>query len=223
MGVTDAAEADLWSTRSATESRIPSNFFDDMPWLDTPTDRHTFFIAPPLRPGGLLGGTGAAPKMSRLQALAAARNKKKVEDRKNEEKVEKTEQKLKVMSLEDKRPDGRKENGEPGKRQQDEETADLSKPGDATFDTTPRKRQRVQEKDQPVPKEEIPLNKAQPSAFARTLFGSASAASEPQLQTFAPPYMAYVAPSVITSAFSQPSPDDVVLAAQSKGSRLAQS
>ncbi|UKZ55171.1 hypothetical protein TrVGV298_008988 [Trichoderma virens] len=56
--------------------QISPTFFDDMPWLDIPRDRETVFIEPPLPRGGLMGGTGAAPKVSKLQALAALRKKR---------------------------------------------------------------------------------------------------------------------------------------------------
>ncbi|KAL7622315.1 hypothetical protein AAE478_007819 [Parahypoxylon ruwenzoriense] len=62
-----------------------ASFFNDMPWLNIPKDRETVFIEPPRVRGGLLGGASAPGKISKLQALAAAR-KKKAEDRKTEDK-----------------------------------------------------------------------------------------------------------------------------------------
>ncbi len=67
---------------------------------------------------------------------------------------------------------------------------------------------------------EVPLEapRARPSSLAQTLFGSASERpSRPLTQTFPLPYLA-LAPSCVEDAFAGPSPDDVVLAAQAKGS-----
>jgi elongation factor 1 alpha-like protein len=58
---------------------------------------------------------------------------------------------------------------------------------------------------------------AEPSAFAQTLLGSVAVEPQPPAtKFFALPYMAYC-PS-LADAFAKPSPDDVVLAAQAKGS-----
>jgi elongation factor 1 alpha-like protein len=58
-----------------------------------------------------------------------------------------------------------------------------------------------------------------PSAFAQALLGSAppSSAYLPQM-SYALPYMAFT--SSVADAFSDPSPDDIVLTAQAKGSIL---
>lgn len=77
-----------------------SHFFHDMPWGNIPKHRETTFIPPPMPRGGLLGGSGAPPKMSKLQALAAAR-KKKVEEKNINEKVERTRAKMNELSVED--------------------------------------------------------------------------------------------------------------------------
>lgn len=80
-----------WNNSTYAPSALPpvtssfagthESFFSDMPWLDVPQHRTTTFLEP-IRPrGGLLGGGDGAPKMSKLQALAAAR-KKKTEEKK---------------------------------------------------------------------------------------------------------------------------------------------
>jgi elongation factor 1 alpha-like protein len=52
------------------------DFFKDTPWLNVPIERQSVFIAPPYLRGGLLGGSSdKTPKISKLQALAAARKK----------------------------------------------------------------------------------------------------------------------------------------------------
>src|SRR5277367_4143535 len=53
-----------------------------MRWLQIPSERQTIFVEPPCPRGGLLGGSpDAVPKMSKLQALAAARKKKAQEQK----------------------------------------------------------------------------------------------------------------------------------------------
>lgn len=77
-----------------------SHFFHDMPWGNIPKHRETTFIAPPKRRGGLLGGSGVPPKMSKLQALAAARKKKAEEKKAIEEKAEQTRMQVEDLSME---------------------------------------------------------------------------------------------------------------------------
>jgi elongation factor 1 alpha-like protein len=192
--------------------------FHDLPWGLIPPSRQALFFAPERPKGGLLGGSGAPPKVSKLQALAAAR-KKKAEEKKTAEKIGQAEEKLSGLRLGQKEARG-KENekqraGWPSKRQKVSEPEEPNIP--AQQDQEPR----------PVPADEsdanqeeeevIPVEAAQPSAFAQTLLGSASTPTTPaSLQTFALPYAAF--PSSVADAFSVPSPDDAVLAAQSKGS-----
>ncbi|KAL2264661.1 hypothetical protein VTJ83DRAFT_7171 [Remersonia thermophila] len=83
--LTDAAPPATLGFSSSVGSRCQASsrtgpslahLFHDMPWGNVPAHRSTTFV-PPLTPrGGLLGGSGTAPKMSKLQALAAARKKK---------------------------------------------------------------------------------------------------------------------------------------------------
>lgn len=219
--------------------------FSDMPWLNIPSSRQATFIAPPQLRGGLLGGSEGRPKMSKLQALAAAR-KKRTEEKKDQEKASQAESGLKRLSIAD---DSQKENSKvsqsPAKRQKGEETR-----GSGASTSLPRRgskgavqgRDAVQGREahpaeitdisvnQELPPiarittspEEItvPKTKAPPSAFAQTLFGSTSDsrhANRPQFYSM--PYAS--SSSFLATAFSEPSPDDVVLAAQAKGSNFA--
>ncbi|KAK4160035.1 putative glucose-regulated protein 78 of hsp70 family [Cladorrhinum sp. PSN259] len=84
-----------------------SHYFEDMPWGNIPKHRETIFIPPPTPKGGLLGGSGAAPKMSKLQALAAARKKKAQEKSSSEEQVEDTRTQLKELSMSEDTPPGK--------------------------------------------------------------------------------------------------------------------
>lgn len=191
----------------------------------------------PQRPrGGLLGGSGAPPKLTKLQQLAAAR-KKKQEEKKSEEKTEKTRQKLGGLSVNDstskreKVPSG----AAFGKRQK---LSESSAAGRMPLATAPLEDIRGSSKHEEAAGIEAGSTSnegtrgddeareapklAKPSAFARTLLGSASdAPGRAPMQSFALPYTAYPQPLAYT--FSEPSPDDVVLAAQAKGSILRKS
>lgn len=78
-----------------------SLFFRDMPWGNIPKHRETTFIPPSMPRGGLLGGSGAPPKMSKLQALAAARKKKLEEASAVNNKVDRARADLNELSIED--------------------------------------------------------------------------------------------------------------------------
>ncbi|KAH8195039.1 hypothetical protein TruAng_010794 [Truncatella angustata] len=201
-----------------------AHFFQDMPWLNTPQDRQTTFIEPLYPRGGLLGGSGAPPKMSKLQQLAAER-KKKAEEQKAAQKIKDHEkppvkeatQHLSKLSL--------------SSRAKQKEAASSSASTSLAHEPKPpavpmkRKTDDIVQLDGPPakfpanternPVEDIaPVQPAAPSDFAQALLGSAPPARTPR--TYALPYMSFV--SSVTDAFSGPSPDDVVLTAQAKAS-----
>jgi elongation factor 1 alpha-like protein len=205
-----------------------SHYFRDMPWGNIPKDRETTFV-PPLRPsGGLLGGSSAQPKMSKLQALAAARKKKAEEKSASQDNVEHTRTKMTELSVGDAPsadgkllvPDNEKVplSGPFGKRlKTSESTAEGRSP---VIDSEPTRPELSQPLSGTVkgPNNEPPVEKAQQSAFAQTLFGTPSNIFQRPRQES---YSLYAdLPSSVLDAFSQPSPDDVVLAAQAKGSLL---
>lgn len=193
-----------------------SSFFSDMPWLATPRDRSTDFIEPerPRGSWGLLGGSGAAPaKMSKLQALALAR-KKKAEEAKTQDAgpdMQSISKKVQEFSLTKPQANDSKNTtprlaassgSEPVDStgaQSTQETSPESIPEAAFRETTP------------------PADAAEPSAFALALMGSAPVPSSSRNQ-YPVPYMSFT--TSVADAFSEPSPDDVVLKAQSKGSLL---
>ncbi|ETS78074.1 hypothetical protein PFICI_10136 [Pestalotiopsis fici W106-1] len=225
-------DPDVMAPRRSNRSSF-ADFFHDMPWLNTPQDRQASLIEP-LRPrGGLLGGSGAQPKMSKLQLLAAER-KRKAEEQKAKSaggpkgEVSQTTQNLSKLSL------GSKTRGAPASAS----TATVSPPAEAAITTaTPtiplkRKTSDLVQLDGPPAKassprsedvqmeEATPVEPAEPSAFAQTLLGSVGSASPAHAppRTYALPYMAFISSSSVLDAFSGPSPDDVVLAAQAKAS-----
>ena len=238
------------------ERSFLSALFKDMPWGNIPQERVTVFVEPQRPRGGLLGGSGAAPKLTKLQQLALAR-KKKVEQQSSEEQAEDTREKLGELSM--KEAPSLKENrlsegGGFSKRQKLSDTTAAGRllqrePAATDAEKRPTAIQRrshlrdssgqalssldgAEERApeagspstpfQPLPRSaaDEPSHGAEmagPSDFAQTLFGSPAVEPEPPAnKLFALPYMAYC-PS-LADAFSKPSPDDVVLAAQAKGS-----
>jgi elongation factor 1 alpha-like protein len=198
----------------------------DTPWLNVPEDRQADFIAPLYPLGGLLGGSSdGTPKMSKLQALAAARKKKSQEQKSNG--ASGVEKPMAELSLSD----------------QGKGAADIIEPLTATsavrqplggFPLRKRKNSNPHEKPgKPTPEAErvsnssdnvnialpfLELDLAQPSAFASTMFNPNGRSSPSRtVNRFTLPYTASPTPPA-TNPFAGPSPDDVVIAAQSKGS-----
>lgn len=219
------------------KSQISPTFFDDMPWLDIPKDRETVFIEPPRLPGGLLGGSSSAPKMSKLQALAALR-KKKTEEKKDQEKAIPLANDVTNLSLSD---DTNKENLSLSSKLQSQNIqhnsslaptplAQRDEPPNDIADHSLRDRPSSQiatdcktnddTRSQEEKEESVVGQSHAPSAFARTLFGSVPEADQAHRRdVFAMPYTQ--SSSFLAKVFSEPSPDDIVLAAQSKGSNFA--
>ena len=192
-----------------------------MPWLDTPQDRQAVFIAP-LHPSGLLGGSSeGAPKMSKLQALAAARKKKAQEQKSNGSSgVEKPVADLSLNSSSEKEkgpasPTKSTSRGFPIRKRKD------SNPHEKVTKLTQADRE--PEPPQDVAMEDPALDQAEPSAFANTMFSSSSSPTtkKPRPNSsnlFSLPYNSNTAAPTSAGPFAGPSPDDVVIAAQSKGS-----
>lgn len=205
------------------------SFFDDMPWLGTPQDRQAVFIEPWRPRGGLLGGgTQGTAGMSKLQKLAAARKKKNDEKKENDKtgQVQEGFSKLAISEAsakEDRRPvaslakrqklsSGFRASAQQAHDTPECEVEDLGNQGGKESTVVPS-RHPGDESDQAA---EMAPVRASPSAFARTLFGSAP---EPKTTGWDVLPMPYTSSSSFSAKiFSEPSPDDIVLAAQSKGS-----
>lgn len=223
----------------------PSWHFLGISWSDFPRENTAIFTPPTPRPEGLLGG-GDGPKVSKLQALAAARKKKSEAAKKPEEPEERAQKRLSSLKINDEavaEPIGSDQNS-------------LSKRQKTTRETSPTKRQpmsfaQLKQKerakttssddaqdpsapatsDQSPPLEQTPETNSsedyvvakplQPSAFAQVLCGLTSNSPQPPPRTFALPYMS--SPLYNPAVFDEPSPDDIVLAAQGKGSQFAKS
>lgn len=197
-----------------------------MRWLQIPSERQTIFVEPPYPRGGLLGGSpDAVPKMSKLQALAAAR-KKKAQEQKSSSSMEIVEKPIEELAI-----SHTSENGDKGFSSGAASSA--ARTGPRTYPMRKRKNSSPHRKtSQPVdPVEQtspqpveirIPapyIEQAKPSAFACTMFGNSEPTPihSPPRALFTLPYLANTS-AHSTDAFAGPSPDDVVLAAQSKGS-----
>jgi elongation factor 1 alpha-like protein len=204
---------------------VPADFWNDMQWLHTSHKRQTVFLEPLYPPGGLLGGSpDALPKMSKLQALAAAR-KKKAQEQKSAASIEDVAKPMEGLTSEspeirDKEntseimgsaakntprtyPVRKRKNSSPHRR--------TSQPSDLVQNTSPE----LVEDSLLAPS----IEQAKPSAFASTMFCNNEPTpihSSPKA-LFTLPYSANLS-GHSTDAFTGPSPDDVVLAAQSKGS-----
>lgn len=208
-------------------------FFFDMPWLDVPESRKTVFI-PPERPrGGLLGGGEGEPPMTKLQKLAAAR-KKKSEEKKENSKVKTTEEGLKKLSLSNHEQKDNVNSTLPSPKRQ-KLTAQLDASQNRSLQSSEDQKQALPitsagiaspikpPPTAPSPDEQDVIAappKATPSAFARTLCGPALDHRVNKTPHYYPmPYT--LSPSFSRAAFDEPSPDDIVLAAQAKGSNFA--
>ena len=220
---------------SLDRKAVISAVFRGIQWGNIPKHRDTVFIEPPQPRGGLLGGSAAPPKLSKLQQLAASR-KKKQGDKKAEDKTEKTLQKLDRLSVHD--DPRRKENisasGLFRKKQKLSDSAAAGRmpvttqPGDEGQGLSERQNERHKDsKPQDIGEEttqavllvEEAPEPATPSTFAQTLLGPAlDAPKRSPLESFSFPYTSSLTTQPLADAFSKPSPDDLVLAAQAQGS-----
>lgn len=218
---TGVSQADLSSREPPTHTAA---FFADMPWLNIPEHRKTVFVSPPRIRGGLLGGS-STPKMSKLQALAAARKRKVDEEaalvilpKKDQSSTQETPRK---ESLQVDAQDNRRKDDTPRKKSKNESDQQGEARQDNTRETFPQGSISLPLTDG-ASDEHIEM--AKPSAFAQVLcFGSALATPKAQAPApysahvdILPPWAAFTTPEALREAFEQPSPDDVVLAAQSK-------
>lgn len=195
-----------------------AEFFQDMPWLQAPENRMTTFEEPQHMRGGLLGGSSGSepPKMSKLQALAAARRKKAEEQKGVSSKS--LEMPMTKLKLED--------------QVKSQEAVPLVSKGHRTETQQPQKRKNSAPHEKNIPEFEssspglsfeqnVEQLQAAPSAFANALFSEGPRATSAQSRSmFTLPYVQNIVVEA-TNAFAGPSPDDIVIAAQAKGSNVS--
>lgn len=236
--------ADSRTREQTTQLPPASAFFADMPWQNIPEDRRTTFVKPPRQRGGLLGGASTAPKSSKLAALAAARKRKAEETtmvmlpKKENIQVDKPQSAPPRHSGETRQDSAKPPRNEVAKRIKgnlapagdtlgnntlQEDVRDASKqdtklkesPGGASKATAAASQVDGASDNLAVPQ------MAKPSAFAQVLCFKSAPKTPRSDRLFHPPWMAFTTPEAIHDAFEKPSPDDVVLAAQSQGSRFS--
>ena len=206
----------------------PSDFFADIPWFNVPEERVGTIVPEQVRsPLRLLGGTG---KPSKLAALAAARKKKEAEQKAAQEGSQ-SEKPAGVASLMDRlgtrsaQPAGQ-ENFKPGHVAQAMPIRKRKSPSPPppVEDRRPAAPEPTKsETPEPAPKP-IEHVRAGPSVFASTMCGGSSRRRPSHQDTailsqnILPAIYGPDANLANTNAFSGPSPDDIVMQAQAKGS-----
>ncbi|POS85451.1 hypothetical protein EPUL_002013, partial [Erysiphe pulchra] len=187
-------------------------FFKDTPWLNVPINRQTTFIAPLSLRGGLLGGSGSSepPKMSKLQTLAA--NRKKMAQQQKSGSLISSEGSLTKLHLSLSKHDSASGSSDHTPKQIVPRSFPIRKrrvsnPIDPNL-ILYKKESKLED----ILKEENTLlNIAKPSEFASTMFRSIPL--EISRKHFMIPCPIN---NLTTDPFAEPSPDDIVLAAQSK-------
>lgn len=237
-------------TSGCSDPFSAKDFFQDCPWLNIPLQRQGEILIEPLHPrGGLRGGnpSDAAPKVSKLAALAATRKRKENEkggfdSSKSISTSVSLLDKLNISgtSSEKQKPVAEGPDDYFRKKQKteaiDSSTTRSSKlketrkyPKKIPRSTTPPPPPAAKASEEPAspeePPEELPPVFAAPSAFARALFGSGLGSSmstrslaAPIATRFSLPYATWE-PFTESNPFAGPSPDDIVANAQaaSKG------
>ena len=200
----------------------PSFYFHGMSWLSIPEHRRATLDAPCFPRGGLLGG-GDGPKLSKLQALAAAR-KKKAEAQRSSDGVDDTRTKVSQLSISDTPLQGNPTAASnPAKRQKldTESSAAVAEPGQVKSVAEVEVPTQLPFPDEEVYGKRVVCKRKEPSAFARMLFPSSPRADTSSDETTVTPFPPYLAsPLYDPTIFDKPSPDDIVLAAQAQGSRF---
>lgn len=232
---TGVSEVDRWRDCATEQRPNPSaaNFFADMPWMKIPEHRRTVFIAPAPASGGLLGGSSGGSKMSKLQALAVARKKKTQENKKADDLVILPKE-VHTLGTNGRLPGvapaarvpslavevsavGQEAAPEPHQASRTSATqtgkVDLGS-------TASRKRAHSTTLDGTVD-DPLDFPKRTPSAFAQTLLPFASGTPLSCRRLYPLPWMVHTTMEALQEVFEKPSPDDVVLAAQSQAGRSA--
>ncbi|CAK7200782.1 hypothetical protein SEUCBS139899_003481 [Sporothrix eucalyptigena] len=219
------------TTPSRTDRAFLAAFFSDMPWLNVPQHRMAVLVPPPQPRGGLLGGSSAPPKMSKLQALAAQRKRKADEAKKSKEAgtdaaggdqadqdVRELRNKAAKLAIGGPAQSSPRETTKTATESSVQPKAPQQTATSAPTESVPMEDVRQEE---PIKGEEAAMI-AQPSAFAQALFGrpqkekhARKLSQEYDSALLAVPSLSRAPPSAF-DAFLEPSPDDVVLDAQAK-------
>jgi len=233
---------------SCSEQFSAKAFFRNCPWLNVPLHRRGEILIEPLHPrGGLRGGAPgeAAPKVSKLVALAAARKRKEndqgsIDSPKSISTSVSLLNKLKLNGAPSEKQKSAAEGSDdscrkklktdaidPSTRRSSVVKEARKYPKKITTPLTPPPEPSAKSDEEPAPPvdptEEPPPVFAKPSSFARTMFGSTLAGPLSSASSFATrfsPVYAFDINFTESNPFAGPSPDDIVAKAQSasKGS-----
>jgi elongation factor 1 alpha-like protein len=207
-----------------------SDFFRDAPWLNIPSCRHGEILIESLYPrGGLLGGSGAAPKVSKLAALAAARKMQAAEKAKENSSPSGESRKATGSLASLSRLGSNKHQDESSATEQSTLARDSRTPTQCDYKDHKNLYNDTPSEVDIAPALSPSVNlvptvkglqivdlQALPSVFARTVLGDAENQRHPvQLNDiFSLPFVR-AKKHTKTDAFLGPSPDDIVVAAQS--------
>ncbi|KUM62526.1 hypothetical protein ACN42_g4601 [Penicillium freii] len=221
-----------------------ADFFRDCPWLNIPSHRKSDILIEPLYPRlGLLGGAPeSGGKLSKLAALAAARKKKEEKAPSQPETPTPSTPKLEqqktssldhpgaARSLRDRlaasgRSTPKASEGPTSLHRLPTPTSsshltpkrpesDITKP--SASEVSESMQRMALEAKEPEPQQPVSSLRAEPSAFARVLIGTAPTAAEPRQSHYSNSDLLriYGLDDAEPFDFAEPSPDDVVLNAQ---------
>jgi elongation factor 1 alpha-like protein len=225
FGLYSAPVSQPWTESFSSATR----FFEDIPWSGVPVSRLANFSHRPMYPrGGLLGGS------SKLAKLAAARKQREQEE---QSAAEQTDAGRSIAILDRLAPKKEKENNKQlttafsniaTEKPKSTFPTRLKRAASPVREPEPKKEEGIAPAPTLKPPSEL---RAQPSIFARTIFGQeahttgGASLSQPQPACTVEPRNggAFTLPFLNDpeylkrNPFSGPSPDDIVLRAQSKG------
>jgi elongation factor 1 alpha-like protein len=212
--VRKAPSSEYHLTRSVYGTR-PTDFFWDTPW--GAIAQHRLGAMDPMsnpRRGGLLGGSS---KPSKLAALAAKRKKKPEEKKSSQQPSQSTDRAVGLLdALGTKKPVEAAPTAESKIRKTPSPV--LQKPilkSNKAEEDAAEVEPKVETPPDPLHDRHCSIQQGEPTDFAQTLFGGRH--KIPIAMKFLHPYTEH--PKYISAdPFAKPSPDDIVLAAQSKGS-----
>jgi elongation factor 1 alpha-like protein len=196
-------------------------YFFGVPRINMTRDRD--LLPPPSYPGGLLGG---APKPSKLQALAAARKKKSEDSRSSGSIDERSTSSRDLATLSPfayakRQADGSEKSLGPAlKRLNLSRSSDEAKPEPDPEDrhtfVKVEEHEGAMEPRRSLEEDCIMPKIIKPTNFGATLFGMDSAAQSRLAKAEPLPFPYTSSPLWNPDAFEKPSPDDIVISAQSR-------